>query len=36
MVFRAKDKTLTAAEATAAKEAAVQLAAQRHGAELRA
>lgn len=36
MVFRAKDKTLTAAEATAAKEAAVQLAAERHGAELRA
>jgi phenylalanyl-tRNA synthetase beta chain len=35
MVFRAKDKTLTAAEATAAKEAAVQLAAERHGAELR-
>jgi len=36
MVFRARDKTLTAAEATAAKEAAVQLAAERHGAELRA
>ncbi|MGA1718380.1 MAG: phenylalanine--tRNA ligase subunit beta, partial [Aquiluna sp.] len=36
MIFRAKDKTLTAAEATAAKEAAVQLAAERHGAELRA
>ena len=36
MVFRAKDKTLTAAEATAAKESAVQLAAERHGAELRA
>ena len=36
MVFRAKDKTLTAAEANAAKEAAVQLAAERHGAELRA
>ena len=36
MVFRAKDKTLTAAEATAAKEVAVQLAAERHGAELRA
>ena len=36
MIFRAKDKTLTAAEATAAKEAAVQLAAKRHGAELRA
>ena len=35
MVFRAKDKTLTAAEATAAKESAVQLAAERHGAELR-
>ena len=36
MVFRSKDKTLTAAEATAAKESAVQLAAERHGAELRA
>lgn len=36
MIFRARDKTLTAAEATAAKEAAVQLAAERHGAELRA
>ena len=36
MVFRARDKTLTAAEATAAKEAAVQLAAEWHGAELRA
>jgi phenylalanyl-tRNA synthetase beta chain len=36
MVFRAKDKTLTAAEATAAKEAAVALAASTHGAELRA
>ena len=36
LLFRARDKTLTAAEATAAKEAAVALAAQKHGAELRA
>jgi phenylalanyl-tRNA synthetase beta chain len=34
--FRAKEKTLTQAEATAAKEAAVALASERFGAELRA
>ena len=33
--FRAPDRTLTAAEASAAKDAAVVLAAQRHGATLR-
>ena len=36
MVFRDSSKTLTAAEATAAKEAAISLAEERHGAELRA
>jgi phenylalanyl-tRNA synthetase beta chain len=33
--FRAPDRTLTAAEASDAKQAAVVLAAQRHGASLR-
>jgi phenylalanyl-tRNA synthetase beta chain len=33
--FRAKDRTLTQAEATIARDAAVSLAAQNHGAELR-
>ncbi len=36
LLFRARDKTLTAAEATAAKDAAVAMAAKQHGAELRA
>ncbi len=36
LVFRAKDRTLTQAEATAAKEQAVSVAAEKFGAELRA
>jgi len=36
MLFRAKDRTLTQAEATEAKEAAVKVAADKFGAELRA